>query len=117
MRSALFRGNLAAVAEVLNRGWDHKKRSADGVTTSHIEEIDAVARKAGARAGKVSDAGGGGFMMFNVDPADRNRIVVALSPFKGRCESLQEERATSQNESAICCRLAKRARGQMYANT
>ena len=98
-------------------GWDHKKRTADGVTTSHIEEIDAVARKAGARAGKVSDAGGGGFMMFNVDPADRNRIVVALSPFKGRCESLQEERATSQNESAICCRLAKRARGQMYANT
>jgi D-glycero-alpha-D-manno-heptose-7-phosphate kinase len=52
MKSALLRGDMGAMAEVLNRGWGHKKRTADGVTTSHIEEIDAVARKAGARAGR-----------------------------------------------------------------
>jgi D-glycero-alpha-D-manno-heptose-7-phosphate kinase len=64
MKDALLRGQILRMAEVLNRSWLSKKRTAAGISTDHIERIRGVAITNGAIAGKVSGAGGGGFMAF-----------------------------------------------------
>ncbi|MGH9076987.1 MAG: dehydrogenase [Acidimicrobiales bacterium] len=79
MKEALLAGDLHAVAGMLGRGWEAKKRIADGVSTGPIEEVFAVARAGGALAGKVSGAGGGGHIMFLVEPTERPRLAVALA--------------------------------------
>jgi D-glycero-alpha-D-manno-heptose-7-phosphate kinase len=56
-----------------------------------IEKIEALAVDAGALATKVSGAGGGGFMMFMCDPADRLRLVTAL---RGAGGSIYDTRFT-----------------------
>ncbi len=84
MKAALLRGNLTTLAEIMNRGWTNKKSTAAAVSNRHIDEIDRAGREAGAIAAKVSGAGGGGFMMFIVDPADRNRLIKGLERFNGR---------------------------------
>jgi D-glycero-alpha-D-manno-heptose-7-phosphate kinase len=54
------------------------------VSNSHIEEIYYEAISAGALAGKVSGAGGGGFMMFFVSPDKRMNVSRALNRFDGQ---------------------------------
>ena len=78
MKQALLRGEIRTMAEILNRSWLAKKRTADGISTGPIERLHAVAMAHGALAGKVSGAGGGGFLMFIVPPQDRVGLVRAL---------------------------------------
>jgi len=63
----------------MQAGWEAKKRMARSISNPQIEEVYAIARAAGARAGKISGAGGGGFMMLLVDPALRMDVIRALS--------------------------------------
>ncbi len=79
MKESLLRGDLGRFAEVMQSGWQAKKQSASSITNPMIDEIEELAFANGARAAKVSGAGGGGFMMFVCDPADRLRLVRALS--------------------------------------
>jgi D-glycero-alpha-D-manno-heptose-7-phosphate kinase len=78
MKEALLRGDLAQLATVLNRGWDAKKKLAEGISNSHIERCFDVARSAGALAGKISGAGGGGYILFLTDPVRRPNVTRAL---------------------------------------
>jgi D-glycero-alpha-D-manno-heptose-7-phosphate kinase len=78
MKLALLRGRIPVMAEVLHRSWQAKKQTASGVSTERIDELYDVAIKAGALAGKVSGAGGGGFIMFIVPPEKRTEIIRAL---------------------------------------
>jgi D-glycero-alpha-D-manno-heptose-7-phosphate kinase len=78
LKAALLRGGLHEMVEILRRGWEAKKATAPGVTTELIDSIYTDALAAGALAGKVSGAGGGGFMMFLVDPIERDRVAAAL---------------------------------------
>ncbi|MCQ8239545.1 hypothetical protein [Rhizosaccharibacter radicis] len=84
MKDALLRGDIGRMAEVLNRSWEAKKRTADGISTELIERLYAVAMAGGAIGGKVSGAGGGGFMMFIVPPARRVGVVRALGEAGGQ---------------------------------
>lgn len=83
MKEALLRGDLVRFAEVMQSGWQAKKLSASSISNPLIDEIEALAFANGAKAAKVSGAGGGGFMMFVCDPADRVRLVRALSACAG----------------------------------
>ncbi len=78
MKEALLRGDLARFAQVMQSGWQAKKASASSITNPMIDELEALAFANGALATKVSGAGGGGFMMFVCDPAERVRLVRAL---------------------------------------
>lgn len=78
MKEALLRGDLPRLAEVMQAGWLAKKQSAACITNPVIDEIEQRAFAHGARATKVSGAGGGGFMMFLCDPVDRLRLVREL---------------------------------------
>jgi D-glycero-alpha-D-manno-heptose-7-phosphate kinase len=56
---------------------------ATSITNSNIEKIYQAAMKMGAYGGKVSGAGGGGFMFFTVDPAKRINLINILNQFSG----------------------------------
>ena len=78
MKEALLKGDLVQLAEVLDRGWQAKKELAEGISNPHIEQCFDVALQAGALAGKVSGAGGGGFVLFLTDPVRRPAVMQAL---------------------------------------
>ena len=84
MKECLLRGDFGGIVDSMRDGWENKKRSAKTVSNSNIEEIYNAAIAAGALAGKVSGAGGGGFMMFFVPPDKRMDVVRTLSRFDGQ---------------------------------
>ena len=84
MKECVLRGDFAGLVESMRLGWENKKRSAKTVSNPHIDEIYDTAIKAGALAGKVSGAGGGGFMLFFVPPEKRMDVIRALNKFEGQ---------------------------------
>ncbi len=78
MKECVLKGNLDRLAEVLREGWRAKKETANAISNPLIEHIESVAQANGARAAKVSGAGGGGFMMFLCHPEERIALVNAL---------------------------------------
>ncbi|MEZ4307119.1 MAG: sugar kinase [Polyangiaceae bacterium] len=75
----LVRGDLDAFGELLHHHWLAKRKLASRMTDSVLDEHYDAARKAGAVGGKLMGAGGGGFFMFYVRPADRRRFVESMA--------------------------------------
>ena len=84
MKELLLKGEIIQFARALGKEWENKKKMALSITNEHIESIYEAAMKAGAYGGKVSGAGGGGFMFFMTDPARRLDLINALNRFNGR---------------------------------
>ncbi len=84
MKERLLLGDIKGLAKVLERSWLAKKRTSARVSSDLIEHIHAIAMSHGAYAGKVSGAGGGGFMMFIVDPTERPTVIRALQQEQGQ---------------------------------
>jgi D-glycero-alpha-D-manno-heptose-7-phosphate kinase len=84
MKECLLRGDFDGIVDSMQQGWNNKKNSAKTVSNPHIDEIYNAAINAGALSGKVSGAGGGGFMMFFVPPEKRMDVVRALGNFMGQ---------------------------------
>ncbi|TAJ66595.1 MAG: dehydrogenase [Variovorax sp.] len=84
MKDCLLRGDFTGLVESMRLGWENKKRSAKTVSNAHIDEIYEAATAAGALAGKVSGAGGGGFMLFFVPNEQRMDVIRALDRFNGQ---------------------------------
>ncbi|MGC1301764.1 MAG: dehydrogenase, partial [Caulobacteraceae bacterium] len=89
MKLAVLAGDVREVARILNRSWEAKKQTASGVSTPLIDELFESAVAEGAWGGKVSGAGGGGFLMFCTDPENRYRLVSALNEAGGRASSVK----------------------------
>jgi D-glycero-alpha-D-manno-heptose-7-phosphate kinase len=70
------------VGRLLDRAWRLKRVLASGVTSSEIDDWYARATRAGAFGGKLCGAGGGGFLLFVVDPSCRDSVRTALSDLK-----------------------------------
>jgi len=83
MKECLLKGDFTGIVDSMRAGWDSKKRSAKTVSNPLIESIYDAAVNAGAMAGKVSGAGGGGFMMFFVPTERRMDVVRTLKQFSG----------------------------------
>jgi D-glycero-alpha-D-manno-heptose-7-phosphate kinase len=83
MKEALLKSNIREVARVLGRSWEAKKKIASSITSPAIETAYAAALAAGAYSGRISGAGGGGFIIFMVDPAKRFGVVKALKACGG----------------------------------
>jgi D-glycero-alpha-D-manno-heptose-7-phosphate kinase len=79
MREALERHDWPDVGRQIDAEWANRKALAPGVSTEAIESLLASARRAGALAGKVCGAGGGGCLFCLVDPADRPAVAEALT--------------------------------------
>lgn len=84
MKECLLRGDFPGLVESMRLGWENKKRSAKTVSNPHIDAIYDAAIHAGALAGKVSGAGGGGFMWFFVPTEKRMDVIRTLNGFGGQ---------------------------------
>jgi D-glycero-alpha-D-manno-heptose-7-phosphate kinase len=63
-RDALEAGRVDDVGELLDLGWQQKRTLAPSITNAFIDECYALARARGALGGKITGAGGGGFLLF-----------------------------------------------------
>ncbi|MBQ7213592.1 MAG: dehydrogenase, partial [Bacteroidales bacterium] len=89
MKEALLKGDLDRMGEILNTGWEYKRQMAEGISTSLFEALYETALKAGALGGKISGAGGGGFIFFYCPGTTRYRVIEALQPFSGSVQPYQ----------------------------
>jgi D-glycero-alpha-D-manno-heptose-7-phosphate kinase len=89
MKEALLKGRLNDIGEILDYGYQQKRKMADGISNNLIEDIYTEAKKAGATGGKISGAGGGGFMTFYCPDISKYNVMEALNKFGGYCKPYQ----------------------------
>ena len=89
MKLALLKGDMAEFGRILGQAWEDKKKMAGAITNPVIQEAFDTALAAGAVAGKVSGAGGGGFIMLMVPPARKMAVVRALEALPGKVVPFQ----------------------------
>jgi D-glycero-alpha-D-manno-heptose-7-phosphate kinase len=78
MQTCLERGDLDEFARLLDYSWQEKRRLAPGLSTSFIDECYALALKQGAAAGKITGAGGGGFLMLYCQERAHDAVTKVL---------------------------------------
>ena len=81
MKEAILRGQINKIGEILNFGWEYKKQMAKEITNPLIDEIYTAALSAGASGGKISGAGGGGFMFFYCPGTTRYQVIKKINCF------------------------------------
>ncbi|MGZ5246070.1 MAG: GHMP family kinase ATP-binding protein [Flavitalea sp.] len=89
MKEALLKGRIHEIGEILDFGFQQKRKMAEGISNSLMEEIYTTAKKAGATGGKISGAGGGGFMIFYCPENTKYAVSEALLKFGGVCRNYQ----------------------------
>jgi D-glycero-alpha-D-manno-heptose-7-phosphate kinase len=83
MKEALLTGKLDEIGRILDFGFVQKRMMAKNISNTRIEEIYSAAIHAGATGGKISGAGGGGFMIFYCPGTTRYQVIEALAAFGG----------------------------------
>ena len=78
MKEAILKGKLEDIGGILNSAWTCKKQTAEEISNPMIDEMYETARKAGATGGKISGAGGGGFMLFCCPKITRYEVINAI---------------------------------------
>lgn len=89
MKEALLKGRLHEIGEILDFGFEQKRQMAEGISNPLMEDIYATAKKAGATGGKISGAGGGGFMIFYCPANTKFNVIKSLSGFGGTHRNYQ----------------------------
>jgi D-glycero-alpha-D-manno-heptose-7-phosphate kinase len=83
MKEALLKGDINNFAHVLGKSWKAKKRVSGSISNVEIDRIYDLALENGAYSGKVSGAGGGGFMFFMIDPEKKLQLISELNKQQG----------------------------------
>jgi D-glycero-alpha-D-manno-heptose-7-phosphate kinase len=83
MKEAILKGDLDQIGEILDFGWQNKKRMARGITNKLIDNIYNTATKEGASGGKISGAGGGEFMLFYCPDHPWHNVIETLKKYGG----------------------------------
>jgi D-glycero-alpha-D-manno-heptose-7-phosphate kinase len=89
MKEALLKGKLHHFGEILDYGYQQKRRMAAGISNPLMEEMYETAKRAGATGGKISGAGGGGFMIFYCPGITKYSVIESLKKFGGHHKSYQ----------------------------
>ncbi|MES2621092.1 MAG: dehydrogenase [Bacteroidota bacterium] len=84
MKEALLQGDIDGIGKILHYGWEHKKAMAKGISNPQLESIYKAALNAGATGGKISGAGGGGFMIFYAPYNSKFKVIDTLNKLGGR---------------------------------
>ena len=83
MKEALLKGRLHEIGEILDFGFQQKSKMAAGISNEQMNEIYEAAKAAGATGGKISGAGGGGFMIFYCPGNTKYNVAKSLEKFGG----------------------------------
>lgn len=86
MKEAVLTGNIAQIGPILHRSWQHKKAMAEGISNSSIDLMYEAAIAAGSTGGKISGAGGGGYIFFYCPINTRFAVAKALAHFGGNVQ-------------------------------
>lgn len=89
MKEALLKGRLNDFGEILDYGYQQKRKMAKGISNPLMEEIYETAKKHGATGGKISGAGGGGFMIFYCPANTKYAVISSLERFGGHHKNYQ----------------------------
>lgn len=89
MKEALLKGKLNDFGAILDYGYQQKRKMAQGISNPLMEEIYETAKKAGATGGKISGAGGGGFMIFYCPGNTKHKVIGDLKKFGGQHKMYQ----------------------------
>lgn len=89
MKEALLVGKLHQIGEILDYGFKQKKQMAANISNNSIDAIYHAAQQAGATGGKISGAGGGGFMIFYCPNNTRFNVIKTLNTFGGKINPFQ----------------------------
>lgn len=89
MKEALLKGKLNDFGEILDYGYQQKRKMAEGISNPLMEEIYETAKSAGATGGKISGAGGGGFMIFYCPGTTKYEVIKSLERFGGQHRQYQ----------------------------
>lgn len=84
MKEALLKNDLDKIGDILNLGWEYKRQMASGISTNLFEDVYRAALEAGARGGKISGAGGGGYIFFYCPDCVRYKVIDVLNNFGGK---------------------------------
>jgi D-glycero-alpha-D-manno-heptose-7-phosphate kinase len=83
MKDALLRGELNKIGEILKFGWENKKNMAHSISNDLIDSVYNKALEHGASGGKISGAGGGGFMFFYCPAVTKVKVAKAIETLGG----------------------------------
>jgi D-glycero-alpha-D-manno-heptose-7-phosphate kinase len=84
MKNYFLNSDIKKIVRSLKISWENKKKLAKGISNNHLDNIYSSAINSGALAGKISGAGGGGFMFF-ITPVKKKKFVVnVLKKFGGK---------------------------------
>ena len=83
MKEALLQGNVDEMGLILDFGFKQKKNMAANISNSEIEKVYEAAKASGATGGKISGAGGGGFMIFYCPGNTRYAVIKTLQSLGG----------------------------------
>ena len=89
MKDALLRCELEKIGEILHFGWLNKKQMAKSISNSMIDDIYDSAIHAGATGGKISGAGGGGFMFFFCPKLSKIPVCKVLEEKGGKVQNFK----------------------------
>ena len=81
-REAIVRNDYARLGAILDEGWVLKRGLSEGISTGSIDAQYAAAKAAGAWGGKITGAGGGGFLFLVHPPERSHEIARALAPME-----------------------------------
>lgn len=78
MKAALLTGALREFGALLGEAWAQKKRMSPLISNQRIDELYDLALRKGALGGKITGAGGGGYILMFCDFAKKHRVIEAL---------------------------------------
>jgi D-glycero-alpha-D-manno-heptose-7-phosphate kinase len=91
MKDALLKRRLRDFGDLLHESWTAKKQMSERISKPRIDELYEAARAAGALGGKVTGAGGGGYMLFYCEYRAKHRVAEALTGLGARVDDFAFE--------------------------